>query len=252
MSTALCQVISENCRPSMSHLPAMNRSSTFVDLRADAPVILPSLLLCDFGNLEREIRAVEAAGAKTLHLDIMDGHFVPNITYGFTIVEAVRRITDLALDVHLMIANPARYAVQFVEAGASLITIHAEAVDDPRPILEDIRAAGAAAGVAFNPPTPVSAIEPILDACDYVLAMTVMPGYGGQTFTESVLEKVRLLREMLPPDAMIEVDGGINDDTIARAAAAGAEMFVVGSGIFKTPDYALSMNKLRQLAQQKK
>jgi ribulose-phosphate 3-epimerase len=155
----------------------------------------------------------------------------------------------LALDVHLMIANPARYAVQFVEAGASLITIHAEAVDDPRPILDSIRAAGAAAGMAFNPPTPVSAIESVLDACDYVLAMTVMPGYGGQKFTESVLEKVRLLREMLPPDAMIEVDGGINDDTIARAAAAGAEMFVVGSGIFKTPDYAESMNKLRQLAQ---
>ena len=106
--------------------------------------------------------------------------------------------------------------------------------------LEDIRAHGAAAGLAFNPPTPLSVVEPVLDACDYVLAMTVMPGYGGQKFTESVLEKVRLLRELLPADAMIEVDGGINDDTIARAAAAGAEMYVVGSGIFKTPDYAAS------------
>src|SRR5690606_6766667 len=152
----------------------------FAELRVAAPIILPSLLLCDFGNLEREIRAVEAAGARALHLDIMDGHFVPNITYGFTIVEACRRLTELPLDVHWMIADPARYAVQFVNAGASLVTIHAEASDDLRPILQDIRAQGAAAGVAFNPPTPVSAIEGVLDTCDYVLAMTVMPGYGGQ------------------------------------------------------------------------
>jgi ribulose-phosphate 3-epimerase len=223
----------------------------FAELRAAAPIILPSLLLCDFGNLEREIRAVEAAGARTLHLDIMDGHFVPNITYGFTIVETCRRITDLPLDVHLMIADPARYAVQFVKAGASLVTIHAEATDNPRPILEDIRAHGAAAGVAFNPPTPVSAVEGVLDACDYVLAMTVMPGYGGQEFTVSVLEKVHALRDLLPDEAMIEVDGGINDETIAVAAAAGAEMFVVGSGIFKTPDYVASLRSLRQLAERK-
>lgn len=223
----------------------------FAELRAAAPVILPSLLLCDFGNLEREIRAVEAAGARALHLDIMDGHFVPNITYGFTIVEACRRLTELPLDVHLMIADPARYAVQFVNAGASLVTIHAEASDDLRPILQDIRTHGAAAGVAFNPPTPVSAIEGVLDACDFVLAMTVMPGYGGQEFTTSVLEKVRVLRDLLPPSAMIEVDGGINDETIDLAAAAGAEMFVVGSGIFRTPDYAASMKALRQLAERK-
>ncbi len=236
--------------PAMSQHPAVNRGSTFAELRAAAPVILPSLLLCDFGHLDREIRAVEAAGARSLHLDIMDGHFVPNITYGFTIVEAARRITDLPLDVHLMIADPARYAVQFVEAGASLVTIHAEATDNPRPILAEIRAAGAAAGIAFNPPTPVSAVEPVLDLCDYVLAMTVMPGYGGQSFTASVMDKVRELRELLPDAAMIEVDGGINEETIATAAAAGAEMFVVGSGIFKTPDYAASMKRLSQLAQQ--
>lgn len=223
----------------------------FAELRAAAPVILPSLLLCDFGNLEREIRAVEAAGARALHLDIMDGHFVPNITYGFTIVETCRRLTKLPLDVHLMIADPARYAVQFVNAGASLVTIHAEASDDLRPTLEDIRAHGAAAGVAFNPPTPVSAIEGVLDACDFVLAMTVMPGYGGQEFTTAVLEKVRVLRDLLPPSAMIEVDGGINDKTIDLAAAAGAEMFVVGSGIFRTPDYAASIKALRQLAERK-
>lgn len=220
----------------------------FVKLRSAAPVILPSLLLCDFGHLEREIRAVEDAGAPVLHLDIMDGHFVPNITYGFTIVEACRRITDLPLDVHLMISDPARYAVQFVAAGASLVSIHAEATDNPRAILEEIRAHGAAAGLAFNPPTPVSAIEGVLDACDYILAMTVMPGYGGQKFTASVMEKVRVLRDRLPATAMIEVDGGINDDTIAVAAVAGAEMFVVGSGVFKTPDYTTSIRELRHLA----
>lgn len=224
----------------------------FAKLRSESPVILPSLLLCDFGHLEREIRAVEDAGARVLHLDIMDGHFVPNITYGFTIVEACRRITDLPLDVHLMISDPARYAVQFVEAGASLVSIHAEATDNPRPILEEIRTHGAAAGLAFNPPTSVSAIEGVLDACNYVLAMTVMPGYGGQEFTASVMEKVRALRDRLPATAMIEVDGGINCDTVAVAAAAGAEMFVVGSGIFKTPDYATSIRELRQLAGQEK
>jgi ribulose-phosphate 3-epimerase len=236
----------------MSQSTKASRNFNFAELRAEAPIILPSLLLCDFGHLEREIRAVEAAGARALHLDIMDGHFVPNITYGFTIVEACHRITKLPLDVHLMISDPASYAVQFVKAGASFVTIHAEATDDPRPILDDIRAHGAAAGLAFNPPTPVSAIEGVLDACNYVLAMTVMPGYGGQEFTESVLEKVRALRDLLPSTAMIEVDGGINDETIARAAAAGAEMYVVGSGIFKTPDYAASMNKLRRLADVKR
>jgi ribulose-phosphate 3-epimerase len=233
-------------------LSTMHDGSKFAELRTASPVVLPSLLLCDFGNLEREIHAVEAAGAKALHLDIMDGHFVPNITYGFTIVETARRISNLPLDVHLMIADPAKYAVQFVEAGASLITIHIEATDDARPVLEDIRARGAAAGVAFNPPTPVAAVVPVLDACDYVLAMTVMPGYGGQKFTSSVLEKVRQLRELLPDEAMIEVDGGINTETIAACAAVGAEMFVVGSAIFKTSNYSASFKKLEQLAQRKK
>jgi ribulose-phosphate 3-epimerase len=236
----------------MSRPTIASQDFEFAPLRAAAPIVLPSLLLCDFGNLEREIRAVETAGARALHLDIMDGHFVPNITYGFTIVEACRRITDLPLDVHLMIADPARYAAEFVNAGASLVTIHAEATDDLLPILQDIRAHGGAAGVALNPPTPVSDIEGVLNDCDYVLAMTVMPGYGGQEFTASVLEKVRALRELLPDSAMIEVDGGINEETIGIAAAAGAEMFVVGSGIFKTPDYAVSMRQLRQLAERKK
>lgn len=227
----------------------MSNGSTFAQLRAARPVILPSLLLCDFGNLEREIRAVEEAGARALHLDIMDGHFVPNITYGFTIIEAVRRLTELPLDVHLMITNPGGYIKQFVESGAGLLSIHIEAVSDPRPVLEEIRSRGAAAGLVLNPPTPISAVEPFLDACDYVLAMTVMPGYGGQKFDESVLGKVRALRAQLPPEVLVEVDGGIGPKTIANCASAGAELFVAGSAVFRTPDYSTSLSELRKLAQ---
>lgn len=229
----------------------MSNGLTFAQLRATRPVILPSMLLCDFGNLEREVRAVEEAGARALHLDIMDGHFVPNITYGFTIIEAVRRVTELPLDVHLMITNPEKYIPQFLESGAGLLSIHIEAVEDPRPLLEQIRSLGAAAGLVLNPPTPVSAVEPYLDACDYVLAMTVMPGYGGQKFDESVLSKVRELRAMLPPEVLVEVDGGVSPETIAACAEAGAEMFVTGSAIFRTPDYAASLSELRRLAQTK-
>lgn len=227
----------------------MSNGLTFAQLRATRPVILPSMLLCDFGNLEREVKAVEEAGARALHLDIMDGHFVPNITYGFTIIEAVRRVTELPLDVHLMITNPEKYIPQFVESGAGLISIHIEAVEDPRPLLEQIRSLGAAAGLVLNPPTPVSAVEPYLDACDYVLAMTVMPGYGGQKFDESVLSKVRELRAMLPSEVLVEVDGGVSPKTIAACAEAGAEMFVTGSAIFRTPDYAASLSELQRLAQ---
>lgn len=226
----------------------MTVRTRFAELRADAPLILPSLLLCDFGNLEKEIREVDAAGARALHLDIMDGHFVPNITYGFTIVETVRRITDLPLDVHLMISEPSRYVRRFLESGASMLTVHAEAVADPRPVLDAIRQQGAVAGLAFNPPTPVSVVEPALTACDFVLAMTVMPGYGGQQFDSSVLTKIRHLRELLPDEVPIEVDGGINSDTIATCTEAGASMFVTGSAIFRSEDYAASMAALREMA----
>ena len=230
----------------------MSNGFSFAQLRATRPVVLPSMLLCDFGNLEREVRAVEEAGAKALHLDIMDGHFVPNITYGFTIIEAVRRATDLPLDVHLMITDPGRYLPQFVEAGPNLLSIHIEAVEDPRPLLEQIRTLGAAAGLVLNPPTPISAVEPFLDACDYVLAMTVMPGYGGQQFNESVLDKVRQLRAVLPPEVLIEVDGGVGPDTINMCAEAGAEMFVTGSAIFRTPNYETSLRELQRLADVKR
>lgn len=226
----------------------MSAVSQFTELCQTTPLILPSLLLCDFGNLEREVHAVEEAGARVLHLDIMDGHFVPNITYGFTIIEAVRRVTDLPLDVHLMISNPEPYVKRFVDTGATLLSIHVEAVEDPQSVLGKIRENGAVAGLVLNPPTPVSAVEPYLAACDYILAMTVMPGYGGQEFDETVLAKVRLLRELLPKEVPIEVDGGVNQDTIASCSDAGAEMFVAGSSVFRTSDYAHSIRSLRELA----
>ena len=172
-------------------------------LRESRPVILPSLLLCDFGDLRREVQAASATGAQALHLDIMDGVFVPNITYGLPIIEAGRQATDLPLDVHLMITDPAKYIEQFYEAGADMMTIHIEAVPDPRPVLEQIRAAGATAGLAFNPSTPLSAIEPFVSYCDLILVMSVEPGFGGQKFNPEALEKAAILRDRKDVDALI-------------------------------------------------
>ena len=201
-------------------------------LRNGPPAILPSLLLCDFGHLAQEVRAVEAAGARALHLDVMDGHFVPNMTYGMTIVQAVRAVTELPLDVHLMISEPERYIDEFVDAGADVVTIHAEATDDPGPLLQQIRTLGAGAGLALNPPTPLTEIAEALPLCDLVLVMSVMPGYGGQKFDPVALEKLRALRPQLGDDVLLEVDGGVNIETISQCAAAGAQLLVAGSAIF--------------------
>ncbi|NOZ39651.1 MAG: ribulose-phosphate 3-epimerase [Planctomycetes bacterium] len=218
------------------------------DLRVAPPVVLPSLLLCDFGNLEREVRQLEAAGVRGLHLDVMDGHFVPNMTYGLTMVSTLRGITDLPLDVHLMISNPGEYLKKYVDAGADLLTIHAEAVDDPRPLLEEIRSLGAGAGLAINPPTSVASIEAALPLCDLVLAMSVMPGFGGQAFDDVALEKLRDLRTKISAETLLEVDGGVNTSTIAACGLAGAQLLVVGSAIFREPNYAQAINQLTQLA----
>ena len=226
----------------------MTRTDHLAELRAASPLVLPSLLLCDFGNLEREIRAVEEAVVRALHLDVMDGHFVPNLTYGLTMVSTVRRLTELPLDVHLMISNPADYLGKYVGAGADLVTIHAEAVDDPRPLLEEIRSLGAGAGLAFNPPTPLSAMEDALPMCDLVLAMSVMPGYGGQEFEEVALEKLRDLRAKCHEETLLEVDGGVNASTIAACGEAGAQLLVVGSAIFREDNYEQSISHLTQLA----
>jgi ribulose-phosphate 3-epimerase len=226
----------------------LSRDEWKARLRAARPVVLPSLLACDFGQLEREIELVEAAGAKALHLDIMDGHFVPNLSFGIPIVEAARRATNLPLDVHLMIEQPERYVEPFREAGADGLTIHVEVVPDPRPVLERIRTLGAWAGLAMNPPTPVAAIEPSLPYCDLVLVMSVMPGFGGQKFDESVLPKLRALRGRDDVDAFLEVDGGISVETVRLCSEAGADFFVAGTAIFESDDYAVALRQLQSLA----
>ena len=226
----------------------LGREEWITRLRAAAPLVLPSILACDFGHLEREIELVEAAGAKALHVDVMDGHFVPNISFGIPIVEAARRATDLPLDVHLMIERPERFVEPFRNAGADGITIHIEAVPEPRPVLEKIQSLGAWAGLALNPPTPVSAIEASLPYCDLVLVMSVMPGFGGQQFEPVALTKLHALRARDDCNALLEVDGGITADTIRMCAEAGADMHVAGTAVFQTDDYRAALRQLQSLA----
>jgi ribulose-phosphate 3-epimerase len=195
---------------------------------------------------------VEAAGARILHLDVMDGHFVPNLSFGIPVVAAVRRVTSLPLDVHLMISNPDRFVEPFRRAGADLLTIHVEAVPDPSPLLERIHGLGAGAGIALDPPTPVSAIEPYLGCCDLVLTMSVMPGFGGQHFEPETLGKLRLLRQRAGPDVLLSVDGGINPETLGSCAEAGAQLFVVGTALFHYPDYGGRLSELTALASKHK
>ena len=208
----------------------------------------PSLLACDFGRLADEIAAIEDAGATLLHLDIMDGHFVPNLSFGVPVVEAIRRCTTLPLDVHLMLDNPAEYVGPFRDAGADVLTVHAEVLSDPRPLLEEVRSLGAAAGLSLNPPTPVEVLEPALGSCDLVLVMSVMPGFGGQEFDPVALEKLRWLRDHPACDAVLEVDGGVNDETIGDCAAAGAELLVAGTAVFGADDYRRRLAELQRLA----
>ena len=217
-------------------------------LRNAAPVILPSLLLCDFGNLEREVRLLEAAGAEALHLDVMDGCFVPNITYGMPIVAAVRRLTDLPLDVHLMIMEPAKYAEAFRDAGADLLTIHVESNGHARAVLQHIRDLGMGCGIALDPATPLSRVEICLDLCDLVLVMSVPAGFGRQPFDPTSLDKLRRLRDLAGDRVLLEVDGGVNRETIGSCAQAGAGLFVVGSAIFSQDRYGPVLEELSALA----
>jgi ribulose-phosphate 3-epimerase len=221
---------------------------SLAELHSAAPVILPSLLQCDFTCLADEIHTLELAGAPAFHLDVMDGHFVPNLTYGPLMVEAVRRVTELPLDAHLMISNPAKYVDAFVAAGADILTVHVEAVPDILPVLKQIRAAGAMAGLALNPPTPLEKIEPLLAECDMILVMSVMPGFGGQAFHSVALEKLYRLRKLVGPKMPLEVDGGVNQQTIKQCAEAGANLFVVGSAILGQSDYAGVIAELHHLA----
>lgn len=213
-----------------------------------SPAVLPSLLLCDFGNLEREVRRLEDAGAAALHLDVMDGHFVPNLTYGMPIVAALRRLTRLPLDVHLMIDRPERYLREFRDAGADLLTIHVEATAEPAVVLRTIRELGLGAGLAVNPGTSLEGVEACLDDCDLTLVMSVPAGFGGQPFDRTALDRVRRLRELAGDRLLIEMDGGINDATIGDCTAAGAQLLVVGSGIFRASDYGAALRRLATLA----
>ncbi|MCR9291084.1 MAG: ribulose-phosphate 3-epimerase [bacterium] len=217
-------------------------------LRDAGDLILPSLLQCDFGNLEREINELREAGVEALHLDVMDGHFVPNITYGMPIVEGIRRLTDMPIDVHLMISEPSRYVRQFADAGADCLTIHVEIDEDVRETLEMIRNLGVGVGLALNPKTPLERAKSLLHLCDLLLIMSVEAGFGGQSFNPIALEKLKAARQ--ESDALLlEVDGGVNLDTIADCHAAGAQLFVVGSAIFGQSDYRNAVRSLRQAIQ---
>jgi ribulose-phosphate 3-epimerase len=211
--------------------------------------IAPSILASDFSRLGEEIRAVEAAGADWIHIDVMDGHFVPNLTIGPGIVEAARRCTDLPLDVHLMIETPDRYVGDFVSAGADTIGVHVEACPHLHRSIQTIKEAGVRACAVINPATPASALEPILSEVDQVLVMTVNPGFGGQKFIRSALSAVKQIRAWIQERDLnvdVEVDGGITADTIGEAAQAGANAFVAGTAVFGTNDYKAAIEALRQ------
>lgn len=212
------------------------------------PVMAPSMLKCDFANLMAEVRALEEAQSQMLHWDVMDGHFVPNLSYGAMVIERVRSQTELFFDAHLMISDPAKYLDDYVKAGCDAITVHIEAVPDPTVILRRIRDAGVKAGLALNPATPVSSVEPYLACCDLVLVMSVNPGFGGQAFMPEVLPKVHQLRQLVSPETWISIDGGIGPKTIAESAAAGTQIFVAGSSIFDQSDYATAMRDMERRA----
>ncbi len=214
--------------------------------------IAPSSLAADFGRLGEEVRAVEEAGADWIHVDVMDGHFVPNLTIGPVVVEAVRAATRLPLDVHLMIEEPERSLERYVEAGADVVGVHVETCPHLHRSVAQIREAGARACVVLNPSTPASAVEPVLGDIDQVLVMTVNPGFGGQKFIESMLPKIETLRGWIDErglEVSLEVDGGIGVETIARAARAGADVFVAGTAVFGAPDRGEAITALRRAAE---
>jgi ribulose-phosphate 3-epimerase len=211
--------------------------------------IAPSILSADFSRLKDEIQAVEAAGADWLHVDVMDGHFVPNITIGPVVVEWVRKVTTIPVDVHLMITDPDKYAPEFIKAGADWVSIHPDTCINPIATLRKIHELGAQASIAVNPDVPLRNVEKCFTDIDMVLMMTVFPGFGGQAFIPEVLGKIAEARSLIDEKKLpilIEVDGGIKADNIARVIQAGGEVIVSGSGIFKTRDYADTIRQMRQ------
>ncbi len=214
--------------------------------------VSPSILSADFVNLERDIRHLQASGADYIHVDVMDGIFVPNITIGIPVVAAIRKITDLPLDVHLMITEPLRYVERFCDAGADILTIHAEAdtVENNLEALRHIRAKGVRTGVSVKPATPPEALDPYMDLMDLILVMTVEPGFGGQKFMEDMMPKVRTLRKIIDvrsPGVELEVDGGVNTETARICVDAGANVLVAGSALFKAPDTSRFIREIHAL-----
>ena len=211
--------------------------------------IAPSILSADFSRLADEVKAVEKAGADVIHVDVMDGHFVPNITIGPLVVKGLKKLTSLPLDVHLMIENPERYADDFVQAGGNWITVHAEVCSRLKRVIKKIRQLNARPGIVLKPATPLRTLFPVLEDIDLVLIMSVNPGFGGQSFIPSTLKKVERLRKIVDQNRYpleIEVDGGVKVENIREVSMAGADIFVVGTGIFKTENYELTIKQLRE------
>jgi len=210
--------------------------------------IAPSILSADFSNLERDIKMVESAGAHLLHIDVMDGHFVPNITMGPVVVKAINKVASIPLDVHLMIENPGDYIDSFIDAGADYVTVHVEAAPHLHRVLQKIRERGVKTGVSLNPHTPLSSIEEVLDDLDLILIMSVNPGFGGQGFIPNTLDRLRRLKKMLiahnADHIEVEVDGGIKLDNIKEISVAGTDIFVSGSGIFGVED---PVNEIKEM-----
>lgn len=215
--------------------------------------IAPSILSADFARLGEEIKAIEAGGADYVHIDVMDGQFVPNITIGPLIVEAARRVTTLPLDVHLMIDNPDRYIPDFAKAGSDIIVVHAEATNHLHRTVQLIKSLGKKAGVSLNPATPLNLLDYVMEDLDLILLMTVNPGFGGQSFIEACIPKIQNLRATMDRrgvEAELEVDGGVKIDNIARISHAGADVFVAGSAVFNSPDYAATIAELKKKAKE--
>jgi ribulose-phosphate 3-epimerase len=221
----------------------------YIRRRDSVKKIAPSILSADFSRLADEVRAVEKAGADVIHVDVMDGHFVPNITIGPLVVKGLKKLTSLPLDIHLMIENPMRYVGDFVQAGGNWITVHAEVCSNLKRIVRKVRQVNARPGIVLKPATPLKTLFPVLDDIDLVLIMSVNPGFGGQAFIPSTLKKIERLRRIVDQNHYpleIEVDGGVKVGNIREVSIAGGDIFVVGTGIFKTENYEETIRKMRE------